>query len=111
MSWVDIDEVIAIMSEFTVVVCHGSYHSPIPYKPFITALQKQGIESYYPQLPTSDLQKLNVGTSPDELPDFSSPPPANGYPQPANDAVLINDKLLRKKARKLSSLATPPADL
>ena len=92
------------MGAFTVVICHGSYHTPIPYKPFITALQKQAIEAYCPQLPTSDLQNLNVGTSPDGFPDFSSPPPANGYPQPADDAVVINellDKLILQEGKKV----------
>lgn len=92
------------MGAFTVVICHGSYHTPIPYKPFITALQKQGIETYCPQLLTSDLQKLNVGTLSDGSPDFSSPPPANGYPQPADDAVVINkllDKLIVQEGRKV----------
>ncbi|KAF3406283.1 hypothetical protein DPV78_001719 [Talaromyces pinophilus] len=92
------------MGAFTVVICHGSYHTPIPYKPFITALHKQGIEAYCPQLPTSDLQKLNVGTSPDGFPDFSSPPPATGYPQPSDDAVVINkllDRLILQEGKKV----------
>lgn len=92
------------MDAFTVVICHGSYHTPIPYKPFITALQKQRIEAYCPQLPTADLKKLNVSPSPNGSPDFNSPPPATGYPQPADDAIVINellDKLIQKQGENV----------
>ena len=80
-------------ASLTVVICHGSYHTPIPYKPFLAALEAQGIEGYCPQLPTSDLTKLNVG---DPLhPDYNRDPPLGGYPQPANDAATIDDLLNR----------------
>ena len=80
-------------ASFTVVICHGSYHTPIPYEPFLAALKAQGIEGFCPQLPTSDLTKLNVG---DPLhPDYNRDPPLGGYPQPVNDAATINDLLDR----------------
>ena len=75
------------------VICHGSYHSPKLFGPFITALNAQGIEGYCPQLPTSDLTKLNVGDP--ARPDYDRGPPPGGYPQPIDDAVTINDLLIR----------------
>jgi Alpha/beta hydrolase family len=74
-------------SSFVVVICHGSYHTPEPYQPFLDALKKAGIEGHCPQLPTSDLTKLNVGDV--SNPDFNRDPPPGGYPQPADDAEVI----------------------
>jgi alpha-beta hydrolase superfamily lysophospholipase len=48
-------------SNLAVIVCHGLYHSPAPYMPLVDALKAEGIDAYCPQLPTSDLTKLNVG--------------------------------------------------
>lgn len=76
---------------FTVIICHGSYHTPEPYQPFLDALQKKGIEGYCPQLPTSDLTKLNVGDI--SNPDFNRDSPLGGYPQPADDAEIIKSLL------------------
>jgi len=74
-------------SPFAVVICHGSYHTPEPYQPFLDALKSKGIEGYCPQLPTSDLTKLDVGDP--ENPDFERDPPAAGLPQPADDVKTI----------------------
>ncbi|OKL61092.1 hypothetical protein UA08_03507 [Talaromyces atroroseus] len=85
-------------ASYAIIICHGSYHTPIPYQPFIIALQTQGIEAYCPQLPTSDLRKLNVGiqeSSTLSQPNFDRPPPSGGYPQPADDALVINELLDR----------------
>jgi len=76
---------------FVVVLCHGSWHTPEPYQPFITALQEYGISAHCPQLPTSDLSKLNVGDV--SNPDFNLPPPASGYPQPSDDVKVIQTVL------------------
>lgn len=76
---------------FVVVICHGSYHTPEPYQPFLAALKAQGIEAYCPQLPSSDLRKMDVGDI--ASPDFDRDPPPNGYPQPADDAVVLNELL------------------
>lgn len=73
---------------FVVVVCHGSYHTPEPYQPFLSALKAQDIEAYCPQLPSSDLRRLNVGDI--SNPDYNRAPPPNGYPQPADDAGVLN---------------------
>lgn len=78
-------------SSFVVVVCHGSYHTPKPYQNFLTALKAQGIEAYCPQLPSSDLSRLNVGDI--TSPDYNRDPPPNGYPQPAQDAEVLNELL------------------
>lgn len=67
---------------FTVVLVHGSYHTPLPYQPFIQSLKESNIETYCPQLPSS---------SPSLLP--TSPVPAEGFPQPADDILLLNDLL------------------
>ena len=78
-------------SSFAVVVCHGSYHTPEPYQPFLKALKAHGVEAYCPQLPTSDLAKLNVG---DALkPDHTRDPPSGGYPQSIDDVHVINTVL------------------
>ena len=72
---------------FAVVICHGSYHSPEPYRPFMDALKAKGLEAYCPQLPSSDLTKMNVGDV--SNPDYSRDPPPGGYPQPADDIKVI----------------------
>ena len=76
---------------FVVVICHGSYHTPEPYQPFILTLKAQGIEAYCPQLPSSDLRRMDVGDITN--PDYDRDPPTNGYPQPAEDAVVLNELL------------------
>jgi alpha-beta hydrolase superfamily lysophospholipase len=80
-------------SLFAVVLCHGSYHTPPPYQPFLSLLQEKGIEAYCPQLPSSDPTKLNIDSI--SNPDYDRDPPPGGYPQPADDAEVIK-KLLRK---------------
>ncbi|KAF9889602.1 hypothetical protein FE257_007110 [Aspergillus nanangensis] len=78
---------------FTVVIAHGSCHTPAPYQPLIDALQKQGIEAYCPQRPTCDLSRLNVGDI--HQPDFNRPPPVGGYPTAADDAAELGEVLDR----------------
>jgi Alpha/beta hydrolase family len=78
-------------SLFTVVLCHGSYHTPEPYFPFLASLKQAGIEAYCPQLPTSDLSKLNVGDI--SNPDFDREPPGGGYPQASDDVKVIQTLL------------------
>ncbi len=73
---------------FVVVICHGSYHTPEPYQPFLTALKAQGFEAY---CPSSELRRLNVGDV--SSPDYNRDPPPNGYPQPADDAEVLNELL------------------
>ena len=79
------------MGPFVVIICHGSYHTPEPYQRFITALEADGIEAYCPQLPSSDLRRLNVGDL--SKPDFNRDPPPDGYPQPAEDVEVLNELL------------------
>ena len=76
---------------FVVVICHGSYHTPEPYQPFLTALKAQGVEGYCPQLPSSDLRRMGVGDI--SSPDYNRDPPPQGYPQPVDDAGVINELL------------------
>ena len=78
---------------FAVVVCHGSYHTPEPYQPFLDALKANGIEAYCPQLPSSDLSKLDIGDV--FNPNFDRNPPEGGYPQPADDTKIIQELLQR----------------
>ena len=80
-------------ASLTVVICHGSYFTPKSFEPFLAALKAQGIEGYCPQLPTSDLTKLNVGDP--SHPDYDRAPPPGGYPQPDDDAATIGDLLSR----------------
>ncbi|RDW72402.1 alpha/beta hydrolase [Aspergillus mulundensis] len=76
-----------------IVICHGSYHSPAPYGPFITALQAQGFEAHCPQRPTCDLTKLNVGDI--NNPDLDRDPPPGGYPTDTDDVDTTTQLLLR----------------
>jgi hypothetical protein len=78
-------------SKLAVVVCHGCYHSTAPYMPLVDALKAEGIDAYCPQLPTSDLTKLNVGDA--RNPNFDLGPPAEGYPQGEQDAEVVLDLL------------------
>jgi len=80
-------------SPLTVVICHGSYHTPEPYQPFLDALEQNEIEAYCPQLPTSDLSKLNVGDI--SKPNYDCSPPPGGFPQPADDTEVIQNLLRR----------------
>lgn len=77
----------ASASDLAVVFCHGSYHTPAPYMPLIESLKAAGIDAYCPQLPTSDLKKLNVGDT--NNPDFDREPPEGGYPQGPEDTDTI----------------------
>lgn len=86
-----LSEMYSTEAPFVVVICHGSYHTPEPYQPFISALKAQGIVAYCPQLPSSDLRQLNVGDI--SSPDYNRDPPINGYPQPAEDAEVLNELL------------------
>ncbi|SPQ18376.1 d3b01ae1-476a-4b86-990e-452dbd42bc30 [Thermothielavioides terrestris] len=74
-------------SDFVVVICHGSFHTPAPYVPLMEALQARGIAAYCPQLPTSDLARLNVGDV--NNPDFNRELPAGGYPQGEEAAETV----------------------
>lgn len=70
-----------------VVLCHGLYHTPAHYDPFLEELKARGIEAYCPQLPTSDLTKLNVGDI--DHPDLDREPPLGGYPEGDDDAGVV----------------------
>ncbi|KAF4632596.1 hypothetical protein G7Y89_g5534 [Cudoniella acicularis] len=72
---------------FTVLLCHGSYHTPEPYQPFLASLEARGIPAICPQLPTSSPSKLNTGSP--SHPSYDLPPPPGGYPQQADDVAVI----------------------
>lgn len=74
-----------------IVICHGSYHSPDPYEPFIQALKSQGYETYCPQRPTADLSRHNVGDL--DHPDFDRGPGPEGLPSDYEDVAVVNDIL------------------
>lgn len=78
-------------ANLAVVICHGSYHTPALYPPLVDALKNKGIDTYCPQLPTSDLAKLNVGDV--NSPDFDREPPSGGYPQGDKDAQVVLEVL------------------
>lgn len=75
----------------TVVICHGSYHVPEHFRPFLAALEVEGIEAICPQLPSSDLSKLNIGDV--SKPDYDREPPPGGYPQPVDDVKAVREVL------------------
>ena len=92
----------ADMAGFTVVICHGSYHTPRPYEQFMTALHNRGVDAHCPQLPTSDLTLFNVGDV--SSPDYNRDIPPNGYPQPSDDVKVIQDllnRLIEREQRKV----------
>ncbi|KAL8728062.1 MAG: hypothetical protein Q9166_005662 [cf. Caloplaca sp. 2 TL-2023] len=78
-------------SPYAVVICHGSYHTPEPYKPLMAALEAGGIDTHCPQLPSSDLRQMNVGDI--SRPDYDRDPPPSGYPQPIDDVKVIREVL------------------
>ncbi|KAI1368211.1 alpha/beta-hydrolase [Xylaria arbuscula] len=92
----------AAPSGIAVVICHGSYHTPAPYMPFVESLKAVGIDAYCPQRPTSDLTKLNVDV---DAPDFNREPPPGGYPQGDDDVSpilsLLSSLILEKGRRVL----------
>ncbi|KAJ5622747.1 hypothetical protein N7490_011352 [Penicillium lividum] len=76
-----------------IVICHGSYHSPAPYQPFVEALESQGYETYCPQRPTADLSRHNVGDV--NNPDFDLGPGPEGIPSDYEDVAVIHKVLER----------------
>ncbi|GAW18443.1 hypothetical protein ANO14919_079190 [Xylariales sp. No.14919] len=76
-----------IMLDLAVVIRHSSYYNPAPHTPLVDLLKAVGINAYHPQLPTSDLTRLNVGDT--SNPDFDREPPSGGYPQGPDDAETI----------------------
>ncbi|KAL4940324.1 hypothetical protein BDV06DRAFT_22935 [Aspergillus oleicola] len=85
-----------------VVICHGSYHSPGPYGPFIRALQEWGFDAHCPQRPTCDLTKLNVGDI--NHPDIDRDPPAGGYPTDTEDVetiIQLLNQLINEEGKKV----------
>lgn len=74
-------------SKLAIVLYHGCYHTPVPYGALLEAFKAQGIDAYCPQLPTSDLAKLNVGDV--DNPDYDREPPAGGYPQGEEDEQVV----------------------
>ena len=89
-------------ADLAVVICHGSYHTPAPYMPLVDAFNNVGIDAYCPQLPTSDLNLLNVGDV--RTPDFDRGPPVGGYPQGEEDVKVILDilePLVNEKGKKV----------
>ncbi|KAJ5715969.1 uncharacterized protein N7483_013150 [Penicillium malachiteum] len=75
----------------TIVIVHGSYHTPAPYGPFMDALNTLGFETRCPQRPTSDLSKLNVGDV--NAPDFDRGPPPEGFPTDDDDVAVLRQVL------------------
>ncbi|PYI24124.1 alpha/beta-hydrolase [Aspergillus japonicus CBS 114.51] len=90
----------------TIIICHGSYHTPTPYTPFLNHLTSQGYEVHCPQRPTSDLTQLNVGNT--SNPDFDRPPPPTGYPSDAADVAVIQtllDRLILQENKQVLLVA------
>ncbi|KAI9041520.1 alpha/beta hydrolase [Aspergillus affinis] len=82
-----------------VVICTGSYHTPAPYEPFMKALVSSGLfEAYFPQRPTCDLNKLNVGDI--DHPDLDRGPPPEGYPTDLDDMAVFHQLLERLVVRE-----------
>lgn len=96
----------AVQDNLAIVICHGSYHSPAPYKPFIDALNSQGYETYCPQRPTADLSRHNVGDL--SNPDFDRGPGPEGLPSDFEDVAVVNDileKLIQQEGKQVLLVA------
>ncbi|KAJ5630612.1 uncharacterized protein N7484_010712 [Penicillium longicatenatum] len=78
-------------TQVAIVICTGSYHTPVLYQPFMQALISNGFEAHCPQRLTCDLSKLNVGDV--RNPDFDRGPPPEGYPTDLDDAVVVRQLL------------------
>jgi pimeloyl-ACP methyl ester carboxylesterase len=78
-------------SSLSVLICHGFYSTPELYQPLIEMFRSHDFEAHCPQLPTSDLSKLNVGDLAN--PDFDLDPPPGGYPQGKDDAEVVTREL------------------
>lgn len=89
--------------QFALVICHGSYHTPTHYEPFMAALRSKGIEVYCPQLPSSDLRLMNVGDV--AHPDYDRDPPPGGAPQQDQDVKVLKellDQLIVRSGKRLT---------
>jgi len=96
----------AVQDNLAIVICHGSYHSPAPYEPFIEALKSQGYETYCPQRPTADLSRHNVGDL--SNPDFDRGPGPEGLPSDFEDVAVVNDileKLIQQEGKQVLLVA------
>lgn len=60
-SFAHADRVSLVLSFLLYFLTHGSYHTPAPYESLFDAFESKGFDAYCPQLPTSDLTKLDVG--------------------------------------------------
>ena len=78
-------------SNLAIVICHGFFHNAAIYQPLVDTLASHGIDAYCPQLPTSDLHQLNVGSL--NSPDLNREPPPAGYPQGEEDAAAVREAL------------------
>jgi hypothetical protein len=73
-------------ANLTIVIVHGSSHTPAPYEPFRKALESRGYETHCPQLPCAELQNLVINPL---NPDFSVPPPSAGHPPHSADSDFV----------------------
>ena len=78
----------------TIVFCHGSFHTPLPYGSLVKSLRAKGFPVVIPQLAIADFAGVDV----------DSPPPAQGWPTQAGDAQLVRgliDSLVKEDKRVL----------
>ncbi|PYH92402.1 alpha/beta-hydrolase [Aspergillus ellipticus CBS 707.79] len=93
-------------NNISVVIVHGSYHSPAPFEPLISQLAVRGIDAHCPHRPTCDLRRLNVGDV--NNPDFDRDPPVGGYPTDSEDVdvvVQVLDKLINQDGKRVLLMA------
>lgn len=77
--------------DWVAVICHGSWHPPIFYEPLRTMLQKIGVNSYCPLLPTCNVTNVNVEDQ--SSPALNAGPPSSGWPTAQGDADVIVELL------------------
>jgi hypothetical protein len=74
----------------TILLAHGSWHTPAIYATLLKALNSQGFETHCPQLPSASLERLLLDPS---NPSRDQPPPPDGHPTQTADAEVLRSTL------------------
>ncbi|KAJ5937089.1 hypothetical protein N7466_003539 [Penicillium verhagenii] len=89
-----------------IVICHGSYHTPAPYEPFVQSLISKGYETYCPPRPTADPNRHNVGHI--KNPDYDRGPGPDGLPSDYEDVAMVNkvlERLIKEESKEVLLVA------
>ncbi|KAF2649600.1 alpha/beta-hydrolase [Lophiostoma macrostomum CBS 122681] len=70
----------------TILLVHGSWHTPDIYAPLLQTLNARGFETHCPQLPTASPEYLLLDPA---NPSRDQPPPPDGHPVQTADAEVL----------------------